>query len=60
MAEQVKDQLDVAELEAMDGELLPRREAMSVLGPVPGAAVDAAIESAADTVEAAADADSET
>jgi hypothetical protein len=42
--------LEPDELAAMDAELLPRREAMSVLGPVPAAAVEGAIESAVEVV----------
>jgi hypothetical protein len=45
-----KKPLEPHELD-VDAELLPRREAMSVIGPVPAAAVDAAIDSAVHAVE---------
>ena len=32
------DELTQQELEELDGELLPRREALSVIGPLPAAA----------------------
>jgi hypothetical protein len=32
------DELTKEELEELDGELLPRREALSVIGPLPAAA----------------------
>ena len=34
----MSDELTQAELEQLEGELLPRREALSVIGPLPAAA----------------------
>ena len=46
------EELTQEELEALDAEALPRREAMSVIGPLPAGPTDAAATDLPDIVDA--------